>query len=45
MKKPPQIKLHLVREVVRALQTQELRQVEGGNRVAETGDSKNVCCA
>jgi natural product precursor len=49
MKKTKQIKLRLVREAVRALQTHELQQVEGGNDAPNrgdwTGDSKNVCCA
>lgn len=48
MKKTPKIKLNVQREVVRALQTKDLRQVEGGNDLPEqgwTGDSKNVCCA
>jgi hypothetical protein len=48
MKKTKQIKLRLVREAVRALQTHELQQVDGGNAgpVRDwTGDSKNVCCA
>jgi natural product precursor len=45
MKKTKQIKLQLVRDVVRALQSHELQQVEGGNARGQTGDSKNVCCA
>ena len=46
MKKTKQIKLQLVRDVVRALQSHELQQVEGGgNGRAQTGNSKDVCCA
>jgi natural product precursor len=49
MKKTQKTKLRLEREMVRALQTHELRQVEGGNDAPNrgdwTGDSKNVCCA
>jgi len=47
MKKTPKIKLRVTREVVRALQTQELREVEGGNlrQVGWTSDSVNACCA
>lgn len=48
MKKTPKTKLRLGREAVRALQTHELKQVEGGGPAPEggwTGDSKNVCCA
>jgi hypothetical protein len=45
MKKTRQIKLRLVR----ALQSQELQQVEGGGgtigRLPQTGDSRNECCA
>jgi natural product precursor len=45
MKKTKQIKLQLVRDVVRALQSHELQQVEGGNVRRQTGDSKAACCA
>lgn len=45
MKKTKQIKLQLVRDVVRALQSHELQQVEGGNVRRLTGDSKDACCA
>lgn len=45
-KKTKQIKLHLACDVVRTLQSHELQQVEGGgNGRAQTGDSKNECCA
>jgi hypothetical protein len=47
MKKTPTTKLRVQREVVRALQTKELRQVEGGNQpeLPWTSDSKRACCA
>ena len=49
MKKPTRkTRLHVQREVVRALQTHELRQVEGANALPElpwTSDSKKACCA
>jgi hypothetical protein len=56
MKKTKQIKLQLVRDVVRALQSQELRQVDGGGAIPVsvldicppppiTGDSRRECCA
>jgi hypothetical protein len=42
-------KLHLQREVVRALKTKELRLVEGGSGPGPdlpwTSDSHNACCA
>jgi hypothetical protein len=47
MKKTKQTKLRLVRDAVRALQSHELAQADGGvvRGVDWTGDSKNVCCA
>jgi hypothetical protein len=48
MKKTAKIKLHVRREVVRALQTKDLRQAEGGNPRQDqpwTSDSHNACCA
>lgn len=44
MKKPSKIKLQVKGEVVRALQTKELRDVEGGN-LRQSGNSADVCCA
>jgi hypothetical protein len=46
-KQPHKTKLHVQREVVRALQAHELRQVEGGNlpELPWTSDSKRACCA
>ncbi len=38
------IKLQLGREVVRILQTHELRQIEGG-AIPPTRDSQDICCA
>lgn len=53
MKKTKKTRLHVTREVLRALQSHELRQIEGGNAASLfdcpppplTGDSKVVCCA
>ena len=45
MKKTPKTKLRLGREAVRALETHDLQQVQGGEVVRQTGDSKKVCCA
>ena len=49
MKRTRQTRLHVQREVIRALQAKELREVEGGGAHPEnppwTSDSKNACCA
>lgn len=47
MKKTRKSKLHVERDVLRMLQVQELRQVEGGSDRAPpavTSDSKICCC-
>lgn len=47
MKKIPKTKLRLQREVVRALQISQLRQVDGGTGDCQpqSTDSQNACCS
>jgi hypothetical protein len=49
MKKARKSKLHVDRDVLRVLQVQELRQVDGGSDTIAapqvTSDSKICCCA
>jgi hypothetical protein len=49
MKKTKWTKLRLERDLLRVLQAHELQQADGGGgtieRLPQTGDSRDVCCA
>ena len=48
MKKTKRTKLRLERDLLRVLRAQELQQADGGGtieRLPQTGDSRDVCCA